>query len=174
MRVYEELFIMKPELPEEEIAAFIDTMKGHISTAGGTIDKVENWGKRRLAYKVEKFREGTYVLIQFSAGSTAVKEVERRLRVADSVIKFLTVRIDESMKRIEKRKKERDKRAHRRATNPRPEAAVQPVVPMFGEPEAAHGAPGLPTTTAPAAPAAPQAPATPAPAPPPPATEEGK
>jgi small subunit ribosomal protein S6 len=156
MRVYEELFIIKPDVPEEEIAAFIEQMKTHVTTGGGTVDKVENWGKRRLAYKVEKFREGHYVLIQFSSDTTTVvKEVERRLRVADSVIKFLTVRIDETLKRIEKRKKDREKRAHRRATNPRPEAAAPAVAPMFAEPEA-HAAPGLP------------------PAPPVAAVEEGK
>ena len=165
MRIYEELFIMKPDVPEEEITAFIEQISAHITTAGGTVDKVENWGKRRLAYKVEKQKEGHYVLIQFSSeATTVVKELERRLRVADSVIKFLTVRIDESLKRIEKRKKERDKRAHRRATNPRPEASVQPVTPLFAEPEA-HAAPGAPVPAAPAAPvaAAPVA-----------ATEEGK
>jgi small subunit ribosomal protein S6 len=170
MRVYEELFIMKPDILEEEVGAFIEQIKGNITTAGGTVDKVENWGKRRLAYKVEKFKEGTYVLLQFTSGPEAVKEVERRLRVADGVIKFLTVRIDESMKRIEKRKKEREKRAHRRATNPRPESASQPVSPMFGEPEA-HGAPGLPPAAPQAAhpaPAAPEAPAVPV------AAEEGK
>lgn len=156
MRIYEELFIMKPDVPEEEITAFIEQMQGHITTAGGTVDKVENWGKRRLAYKVEKCKEGHYVLIQFSSeATTVVKEVERRLRVADSVIKFLTVRIDESLKRIEKRKKERDKRAHKRASNPRPEASVQPVTPLFAEPET-HSAPGLPpAAAAPAMPAVP-------------------
>jgi small subunit ribosomal protein S6 len=166
MRVYEELFIMKPDIPEEEVAVFIEQIKTNITTAGGTIDKVENWGKRRLAYKVEKFKEGTYVLIQFSSGPEAVKEVERRLRVAEGVIKFLTVRIDENMKRIEKRKKEREKRASRRAANPRPESTPQPVAPMFGEPEA-HSAPGLPPAAAHAVPAAP-APAVPV------AVEEGK
>jgi small subunit ribosomal protein S6 len=158
MRVYEELFIMKPDIPEEEVAIFIEQIKTNISTAGGTVDKVENWGKRRLAYKVEKCKEGTYVLVQFSSGPEAVKEVERRLRVADGVIKFLTVRIDESLKRIEKRKKEREKRAHRRATSPRPESASQQVAPMFGEPEA-HAAPGLPPAPPTAAPQ--QTPATP-------------
>ncbi len=153
MRVYEQLFIMKPDVLEEEITAFIDQMKAYITTAGGTVDKVENWGKRRLAYKVDKFKDGNYVLMQFSSEVTTVsKEVERRLRVADSVIKFLTVRIDETLKRIEKRKKVREKRAHRRATNPRPEVAAQAAVPMFGEPEPSHGAPGLPPSAAPGAP----------------------
>ena len=148
MRVYEELFIVKPDLPEEEVDAFIEQMKGHISTAGGSVDKVEKWGKRRLAYKVDKFREGSYVLLQFSAGPTTVKEVERRLRVADSVIKFLTVRIDETLKRIDKRKKEREKRAHKQASRPQAPAPAAPA-PIFGEPEPAHAAPGAPVPAAP-------------------------
>jgi small subunit ribosomal protein S6 len=167
MRIYEELFIIKPEVPEEEIDAFIEQMKGHITHAGGTVDKVEKWGKRRLAYKVEKHREGSYVLLQFTAGAEAVKEVERRLRVAEQVIKFLTVRIDETLKRLEKRKKDRDKRAHRKASQPA--APAHPTAPpMFGEPEPAHAAPGAPVPGAPA-PGAP-APSAPAPA----ATEEGR
>jgi len=111
MRIYEELFIAKPDAPDEEVDAFIEQMKTTVSTAGGTVDKVEKWGKRKLAYKVDKYREGAYVLVQFTAGPETVKEFERRLRVSDLVIKFLTVRIDETLKRLEKRKKDRDKRA---------------------------------------------------------------
>jgi small subunit ribosomal protein S6 len=134
MRIYEELFIIKPDATEEEIDQIIEQMQGVITTAGGTVDKMEKWGKRRLAYRVDKHREGYYVLIQFTAGPTTVKELERRLRVVDAVIKFLTVRIDESLKRIEKRKKHREKRAHRKAT-----AAPAPVQPsvasqMLGTP----------------------------------------
>ena len=86
-----------------------------MTTAGATVDKVDKWGKRRLAYRVDKYREGTYVLFQFSREPTVVKELERRLRVSDVVLKFLTVRIDETLKRLDKRKKERDKRAAKRA-----------------------------------------------------------
>src|ERR1022692_1112841 len=110
MRIYEELFIAKPDAPDEEVDAFIEQMKTTVSNAGGTVDKVEKWGKRKLAYKVDRYREGAYVLFQFSAGPETVKEFERRLRVSDLVIKFLTVRIDETLKRLEKRKKDRDKR----------------------------------------------------------------
>jgi small subunit ribosomal protein S6 len=113
-RVYENLFIVKPDATEEEIDHLVDQMSKSVTTTGGTIDKVDKWGKRRLAYRVEKHREGSYVLMQFTADATTVKEFERRLRVQDSVIKFLTVRIDETLKRLEKRKKEREKRAHRR------------------------------------------------------------
>ena len=123
MRIYEELFIIKPDATEEEIDQIIDQMQGVITTAGGTIDKMEKWGKRRLAYRVEKHREGYYVLIQFTSSPETVKELERRLRVTDSVIKFLTVRIDETLKRLDKRKKERDKRAAKRAS----QAPVNPA-----------------------------------------------
>ena len=80
------------------------------------MDKVDKWGKRRLAYRVDRHKEGFYVLLQFSAGPEMVKEVERRLRVTDLVIKFLTVRIDQTLKRLDKRKKQREKRSHRKAT----------------------------------------------------------
>ncbi len=134
MRIYEELFIARPDATEEEIDHFVEQLTTTVTTTGGTVDKVEKWGKRRLAYRVEKHREGSYVLMQFSAGPESVKEFERRLRVSDLIIKFLTVRIDETLKRLEKRKKDRDKRAHRKATAapaaPQPSVAQQ----MLGEP----------------------------------------
>ncbi len=144
MRIYEELFIVKPDAPEEEIDAFIEQMRGVVTNAGGTVDKVEKWGKRKLAYRVEKFREGAYVLFQFSAPAETVKEFERRLRVADLVIKFLTVRIDETLKRLEKRRKEREKRAHRKATAAPPAAQPSVAQQMLGTPEPAAPAPGMP------------------------------
>lgn len=116
MRIYEELFIVKPDAPDEEVDAFVETLRTQLTNAGATVDKVDKWGKRRLAYKVDKYREGTYVLFQFTAGPETVKELERRLRVSDVVLKFLTVRIDETLKRLDKRKKERDKRAAKRAS----------------------------------------------------------
>jgi small subunit ribosomal protein S6 len=156
MRVYEELFIVKPDAPEEEVNTFIDQLKALITTAKGTVDKVDNWGTRKLAYRVAKYAEGHYVLIQFSSSPDAVKEIERRLRVADMVIKFITVRIDEKQKKIEKRKKAREKRAARRPAPPvaAPLAPAAPALP--GEPGPAHAAPGAPAPEHPA-PAAPVA-----------------
>ncbi len=143
-RIYEELFIAKPDAPDEEVDQFVEQLRTHLTGAGATVDKIEKWGKRRLAYRVDKYREGAYVLFQFSAGPEAVKELERRLRVSDLVIKFLTVRIDETLKRLEKRKKERDKRAAKRATMAPPAAAPgAPMHPM--EPGSAMpGVPGVP------------------------------
>jgi small subunit ribosomal protein S6 len=147
MRIYENLFIVKPDATEEEIDHLVEQMSKNVSTAGGTVDKVEKWGKRRLAYRVEKHREGHYVLMQFTADSQTVREFERRLRVQDQVIKFLTVRIDETLKRLEKRKKEREKRAHRRpqAAAPQPSLAQQMLGGAAGAGEVpAHPAPGAP------------------------------
>jgi small subunit ribosomal protein S6 len=149
MRVYEELFIVKPDAPDEEVDQFVEQLRTQLTSAGATVDKIDKWGKRRLAYRVGKYREGAYVLFQFSAGPETVKEFERRLRVSDMVLKFLTVRVDQTLKRLEKRKKERDKRAARRAlsapASPAPGAAVTagPGLPAQHVTEA-PAMPGLP------------------------------
>jgi len=146
MRVYEELFIVKPDTPDEEVEGFIEQMKTVITGGKGTVDKVDKWGTRKLAYRVQKFAEGNYVLIQFSSSPELVHEVERRMRVSDMVIKFITVRIDEKIKKIEKRKKDRDKRAARK---PPPAPMAAPIAPaMPAEPVAAAPAPGMPAAPA--------------------------
>ena len=162
MRIYEELFIVKPDAVVEEVDAFIVQVKEIITSAGGTIEKEEKWGTRKLAYRVQKYAEGIYVLLQFSAKPETIHELERRMRVQDMVIKFITVRIDEKMKKIEKRKKHREKRAAKRPPPPAPPPAM-PHMPS--EPSAAI--PGAPTHPSPAAPApaAPAAEHVPAPAP---------
>jgi small subunit ribosomal protein S6 len=154
MRIYEELFIMRPDATEEEIDALNGQLEGVIKQGGGSIDKIDKWGVRRLAYRVAKRSEGFYVLIQFRCEATTVKEVERRLRVTDSVIKYLTVRIDEKLKWLEKRKKAREKRAARR---PAPVMAA-PAAPAEGAPVPSGPLPGAPMPGAPT-PAAPAAPA---------------
>jgi len=142
MRVYEELFIVKPDAPEEEVDAFVEQLRTHLTNTGATVDKVDKWGKRRLAYRVDKYREGTYVLLQFTSGPETVRELERRLRVADMVLKFITVRIDETLKRLDKRKKARDKRSARRAANA--PAAPAPAQPSFAHQMTEGAAPAMP------------------------------
>ena len=144
MRIYEELFIVKPDAPDEEVDQFIEQMKSIVTNGGGSVDKVDKWGKRRLAYRVDKYREGAYILFQFTAAPEAVKEFERRLRVSDLVIKFLTVRIDETLKRLEKRRKHREKRAHRKATAAPAPAQPSVAAQMLGSPEAAPEMPRQP------------------------------
>jgi small subunit ribosomal protein S6 len=148
MRIYEELFIIKPDVPDEEADHLVEHLQSYLTSAGATVDKVEKWGKRRLAYRVEKYREGAYVLIQFSGNPEIVKELERRLRVSDSVLKFITVRIDETLKWLEKRKKARDKRAAKRASQP--QSSPAPAQPSMEKQmsEAPAAMPGLPKAEA--------------------------
>ena len=100
MRVYEELFIIKPDAPDEEVDGFVEQIKQVITSGKGTVDKVDNWGVRKLAYRVQKRTEGFYVLLQFVAKPETVHELERRLRVSDQVLKFLTVRVDVRLKKV--------------------------------------------------------------------------
>ena len=145
MRIYEELFIVKPDAPDEEVDALVEQLRTQLTTLGATVDKVDKWGKRRLAYRVDKYREGTYVLFQFTAAPEHVHEFERRLRVADLVLKFITVRIDETLKRLDKRKKERDKRLAKRAaaapSSPAPGPAPSLAQQMTEAPVALPGMP---------------------------------
>lgn len=154
MRIYEELFIVRHDATEEEINPLLEQLKGVITKSKGTVDKVDNWGVRKLAYRVKKRAEGIYILIQFSSGPETVKELERRLRVSDLVLKFITVRQDIKMKMDAKMRKKREARAARKPVM----QTVTPGIVMpspVGEPAAIPGAPapGVPAAPAPAAPA---------------------
>jgi small subunit ribosomal protein S6 len=153
MRIYEELFILRPETTEEEVDAYVELLSKEITSTGGTVDKTDKWGVRKLAYRVEKKAEGYYVLIQFTAGPKTVAEVERKMRVTDMVMKFITVRIDERLKKIEKRRKIREKRAKRK---PAPVVVAPGVAP--GAAPGAAPAPPVPAMPAAPAPGVPDAP----------------
>ena len=153
MRTYEELFIVRPDATDEEIDPLVEQLTHVIANAEGTVEKSEKWGVRRLAYRVQKRNEGYYVLLQFSAGPNAVREIERRLRVSDLVLKFLTVRIDEKMKKVEKRRKVREKRAARKPPPPvsAPSLPSEAAASVPGAPAPATPMPGAPVPAAPAA-----------------------
>ncbi|MGB6199862.1 MAG: 30S ribosomal protein S6, partial [Candidatus Acidiferrales bacterium] len=98
-RLYDLIFICQPATPEEEIDKIIATLQQTATERGGTVEKAEKWGTKRLAYRVAKNREGFYVyLVLRSSNSEMVKELERRLKVADVVIKYQTIRLDEELK----------------------------------------------------------------------------
>ena len=106
-RIYEVLFIADPNLQEADVDKLTETVQGWAEKDGAKTQKVEKWGKKRLAYEVKKQREGYYVLLAIEAKPESVKELERRLRVADGVIKFITVRVDEDLRKAERRKAQR-------------------------------------------------------------------
>jgi small subunit ribosomal protein S6 len=122
MRKYELIFIVRTDLPEEDLGKLITQMEGVVTSHGGKIEKVEKMGRRRLAYRVQRQREGVYILFVIEGTGDTVKEFERRLRVNDAVIKYLSVRVDEELKRAEKAKAWRAERAARKP-RPRPPAS---------------------------------------------------
>jgi len=128
-RVYEILFIADPNLGEPEVDALAAQVQGFIEKEGGTIQKLEKWGKKRLAYDVARHREGYYTLLVAAGPGSLVKEVERRLKVTDGIFRFLTVRVDEELRKAERRKARRAlaeaKRKPRPGAQPAHEAEVQ-------------------------------------------------
>jgi len=109
-RVYELMFIVRPDMVEEEQDKLISTLESAVSSSGGKVKSMERMGKRRLAYTVRRFHDGIYILLTVEGGGALIHELERRLRVTEPVIKFLTVRIDEEQKRLDKIKKLREAR----------------------------------------------------------------
>ncbi len=101
-RTYEVMFIVRPDMTEEDQDKLISTLETAVTTSGGLVKNVEKMGKRRLAYAVRRFHDGMYILLTFEGSGGLVHELERRLRVTEPVIKFLSVRIDEEQKRLDK------------------------------------------------------------------------
>jgi small subunit ribosomal protein S6 len=101
-RVYEVMFIVRPDVAEEDTDKLIAGFSATITGGGGVVKSVEKMGRRKLAYMVRKFNDGNYVLLTIEANGAVVLELERRLRVTEPVIKFLTVRVDEEEKRLAK------------------------------------------------------------------------
>jgi small subunit ribosomal protein S6 len=106
-RTYEILFIADPGLGEPEVDALAEQVQGFVEKEGGRVEKVEKWGKKRLAYEVRRHREGSYVLLVVQGTGALVREAERRMSVTDGVIRFLTVRVDEELRKAERRKARR-------------------------------------------------------------------
>lgn len=122
-RLYEILFIADPNLGEPEVDSLTNTVQGFVEQAGGKLQKVEKWGKKRLAYEVGRHRDGSYVLLAVEGGGGLVKEIERRLKVTDGIIRFLTVRVDEELRKAERRKAKRSLGEEKRRGGRGPAAA---------------------------------------------------
>src|ERR687887_2133651 len=113
-RVYEVVFIVDPDTPEEDLTRLTDNLRGVVTDQGGTITKSEVMGRRQLAYKVGRKSEGVYVLFEIEGTGAEIAELERRMRVSDQVLRYLTVRVDEDRRRAEKLKARRARKAARR------------------------------------------------------------
>lgn len=118
MRKYEFMFIVDPNLPDGEIDHVIAQSESLISERGGAVLETDRMGRRKLAYEVDRRTEGFYVLIKADADGAIVSEVERRFRVLDSVLRYITVRVDESEKKLAKLREIREKKNQRRQSSP--------------------------------------------------------
>lgn len=96
MRQYETMFILRPEFEKDHAQALVDHFVGVIEGNGGTIEKISDWGRRRLAYEIKKYREGIYTLVNFTAEADVAMELERRFKISEDVIRYLIVRQDEN------------------------------------------------------------------------------
>jgi small subunit ribosomal protein S6 len=115
-RKYEVMFILRPDTTEEDMDRLLQTMETNVAATGGKVTSFEKMGKRRLAYTVKKFQDGFYILAFVEGPGSVLKELERRLRVQELVIKFITVRTDEEEKRLAKVKKLRDSKLKGKGT----------------------------------------------------------
>jgi len=131
-RTYEVMFIVRPDLLEEDMDKLIATLQGHATTAGATVVNTEKMGKRRLAYDVKKFSDGQYVLFVLEADGKAIHELERRMRVAEPVIKYITVRTDEDKQRLDKVRKLREAKVRRPPAGPQQAPAAEVESPAVG------------------------------------------
>ncbi|MBW4027704.1 MAG: 30S ribosomal protein S6 [Acidobacteria bacterium] len=135
-RFYEVMFIVRPDVLDEDLDKLIAGFEGTVTNGGGAVRSTEKLGRRKLAYTVRKFNDGNYVLLTVDADGPLVAELERRLRVSEPVIKFLTVRMDEEEKRLNKVKAIR---ATRKKLSAQPAAVVEAT--PTPAPEPAEAAP---------------------------------
>ena len=128
MRTYEVLFILSPQVPEEEATSLITEFRGVAEKTGATVKNEEPWGRRRLAYPIHKFTEGHYHLFVFeSDGSLA--ELDRRMKNSDRILRHMIVRTDLDLKRADKLAKKNPKKERVRPAAPAFNAAPEPVMP---------------------------------------------
>jgi small subunit ribosomal protein S6 len=154
-RSYEIMFIVRPDVEEADLDKLIEGFEKNVTDGGGEIRSTEKMGRRRLAYTVRKFNDGFYVLLTINAAGSLIAEIERRLRVSEPVIKFITVRMDEEEKRLAKIKAHRDTHVKRSAVpaqpaHPFPSAPVASIS-AAAEPESAEPETALPETAEPPA-----------------------
>jgi small subunit ribosomal protein S6 len=134
MRVYEVLFIVAPNTEEGDIETLVTQLRDVLTNQGAQVTNVNRMGRRRLAYPIGKFNEGHYVVLTVEGTGAEIAEVERRMRVNDAVIRYITIRIDEDLKRAEKFRARRAARA-RAGAGGRNSRSNEPVLPIGAEEE---------------------------------------
>ncbi len=114
-RTYEVMYIVDPETPADKLTKLNEAVGKLIEKEGGTIVRMDDGGRRTLAYPIKKKTEGFYILFEVEGSGQEIAELERRMRVNDIIIRYITVRVDEDRKKAERRTEKREKRAATRA-----------------------------------------------------------
>ena len=136
-RLYEVMFIVRPDAADEDVDKLIAGFTTTVTNGGGNVKTTEKMGRRKLAYMVRKFNDGNYIMLTVEANGVVIAELERRLRVSEPVIKFITVRMDEEEKRLAK---VRALRASRRKLSAEPQQQQQAPAPVPPQAQAAPAA----------------------------------
>ena len=110
MRTYEILFIVSPNTEETDVESTVKQFSDVVANQGATVTKVDRMGRRQLAYPIGKYREGHYIVLTVEGTGSEIAEIERRLRVSDAIIRYMSTRIDEDLKRAEKLRTRREAR----------------------------------------------------------------
>jgi small subunit ribosomal protein S6 len=113
-RKYELVYVVSPEATDEQVTALHDQVQATVARFNGEIEKTENWGRRKLAYEIDHHKEGTYVLEVINGGGELMKEIDRRLKVVDHVIRHMVVRVDEEQRVVERARTVRQTEQERR------------------------------------------------------------
>jgi small subunit ribosomal protein S6 len=116
-RVYEVMYIAQPETADDDIAKLNEAITSLVEKSGGTVEVVEGWGRRRMAYPINKKTEGYYQLLEIAGSGQEIAELERRFRVNDLIMRYMTVRVDEDRKAAEKKRSKRERRKTNRNGN---------------------------------------------------------
>src|SRR5213075_2747393 len=123
-RTYEVIFIVDPAVADDEVMKLSEGVQKIITNQGGTITKTEMMGKRQLAYEINHKRDGTYVLLEVEGSGAEIDEAERRMRVNDQILRYMTVRVDEMRRRAQKLKDRRARKAAKQTGNSKGKAAA--------------------------------------------------
>ena len=118
-RIYEVVFIIDPDADDEEVMKLSEALQKIVTSQRGSVTKTEVMGRRKLAYEIKHKREGTYVLLEIEGSGAEIAELERRMRVNDRILRYITVRVDEDRRRADKLRDRRARKAEKRASAPK-------------------------------------------------------
>ena len=132
-RIYEVVFIVDPEADEAEVMKLSEAVQKIITDQSGSIAKIDMWGRRQLAYEINHRKEGSYVLLEVVGSGAEIAELERRMRVNDRILRYMTIRVDEDRRRADKLKARRARKAEKRPSAGKPKERAPELDAEFAE-----------------------------------------